>query len=57
MQATALKYQSREDYFALEEVSEEKHEFFRGEIFAMSGGTFNHSAIALNVATNLKITE
>lgn len=55
MQAAAIQYFTREDYFAFEETSEEKHEFFRGEIFAMAGGTFNHSAIALNVATNLKI--
>ena len=55
MQAVAIQYVTREDYFAFEETSEEKHEFFRGEIFAMAGGTFNHSAIALNVATNLKI--
>lgn len=51
---TALKYLTREDYFALEETSEEKHEFYQGEIFAMAGGTFNHSAISVNIVTALK---
>ncbi len=49
MQAAAIQYFTREDYFAFEETSEEKHEFFRGEIFAMPSGTFNHSSILGNV--------
>lgn len=54
MQALAIQYFTRENYFAFEETSEEKHEFFRGEIFAMSRGTFNHAEIILNVTTHLK---
>ncbi len=53
MQAAAIQYFTREDYFAFEETSEEKHEFFQGEIFAMSGGTFNHSSILGNVLATL----
>lgn len=52
---TALKQPSREDYFALEENSAEKHEFYHGEIFAMTGGTFNHSTIAGNMFAALKL--
>jgi len=51
---TALKDLTREDYFALEETATEKHEFYHGEIFAMSGGTFNHAAIGINIVSTLK---
>ncbi|MEY3219848.1 MAG: hypothetical protein RIT27_1205 [Pseudomonadota bacterium] len=54
MQAIAFKNPCRETYFAFEETSEEKHEFFRGEIFAIAGGTFNHSVISLNITATLK---
>jgi Uma2 family endonuclease len=37
-----------EEYFAWEEQQEEKHEYFDGEVYAMSGGTLNHSEIASN---------
>jgi Uma2 family endonuclease len=35
-----------EEYFAWEEQQEIKHEYFDGEIFAMSGGTVNHGRIS-----------
>lgn len=38
-----------EEYFAWEEQQEEKHEYFDGEVYAMSGGTLNHSEIAGNL--------
>ncbi|MBX3000840.1 MAG: Uma2 family endonuclease [Caldilineaceae bacterium] len=44
---------TEEEYFALEEASEIKHEFYRGEIFAMTGGTVNHNRITRNVLTAL----
>jgi Uma2 family endonuclease len=34
-----------EEYFAWEEQQEVKHEYFDGEVFAMSGGTVNHGRI------------
>ena len=34
-----------EEYFAWEEQQEIKHEYFDGEVFAMSGGTVNHGRI------------
>jgi Uma2 family endonuclease len=42
-----------EEYFAWEEQQEEKYEYFDGEVYAMSGGTLNHSRIAVNVITML----
>jgi Uma2 family endonuclease len=40
---------TEEEYLAFERASPEKHEFADGEIFAMSGGTGDHSAIAANL--------
>lgn len=37
------------DYVALEESSPTKHEYFQGEIYAMAGGTEEHSALAAEV--------
>lgn len=39
-----------EEYFALEEKSEIRHEYFDGEIFAMAGGTLNHNRLTRKVA-------
>lgn len=52
--AETIEYMAREEYLALEEQSEIKHEFFQGEIFAMSGGTYNHAEIAGNIYASLK---
>lgn len=54
MTQTVSQQLTRDDYYRLEETAEQKHEFYQGEIFAMSGGTFNHAAISLNVVTALK---
>ena len=43
------------EYFAWEEQQELKHEYFDGEVFAMSGGTKEHSRISLNITTLLDI--
>lgn len=40
---------SPEEYFELEEASEERHEYHDGEMFAMSGGTFSHCIIGFNL--------
>ncbi|MGQ9872449.1 Uma2 family endonuclease [Leptodesmis sp.] len=37
-----------EEYFAWEEQQLEKHELIDGRMYAMTGGTQNHSAIAIN---------
>ncbi len=45
---------SLEEYLALEAKSEDKHEYYKGEIFAMAGGTFRHAQIAENVFVALR---
>jgi hypothetical protein len=39
-----------EEYVRLEKFSNVKHEFYARQIFAMSGGTPDHSAYAVNIA-------
>lgn len=41
------------DYLALEEASNTRHEFLRGEIYAMAGGTPEHSALAVALTVAL----
>jgi Uma2 family endonuclease len=41
------------EYFAWEEQQRCRHEYINGEIYAMSGGTQNHSRIALKIAALL----
>ena len=43
-----------EEYFALEEQSETKHEYHNGEIVPMTGGTTNHNRIVINLVAFLK---
>ena len=43
-----------EEYLQMEEVSEEKHEYYQGEIFAMSGPKVPHNIIAVNIVALLK---
>jgi Uma2 family endonuclease len=38
-----------EEYFAWEEQQEVKHEYFDGEVYAMTSGVPNHSKIAVNL--------
>ncbi len=45
---------SEQEYLAFERSSAEKHEFADGEIFAMSGGTAEHSAVTLNLLAELR---
>jgi phenylacetic acid degradation protein len=42
-----------EEYLELEEKSETKHEYYRGEIFAMSGAKLSHNEIAMNMSISL----
>lgn len=43
-----------EEYLELERNSEERHEYFDGEIFAMSGAKRNHNVIAWNIGGELR---
>jgi Uma2 family endonuclease len=42
-----------EDYIAHEEATNAKHEYLDGQIYAKAGGTPEHSALAVSVATQL----
>jgi Uma2 family endonuclease len=44
-----------DEYLQMEENSEEKHEYYKGKITPMPGGTFNHSLIATNTSTALNL--
>ena len=44
------KHYTVEEYFALEEISEIRHEYFDGEIFAMAGTSLNHNRLTRRVA-------
>jgi Uma2 family endonuclease len=45
------RYFTPEEYFAWEEQQLERHELINGRVYAMSGGTQNHSAIKLNIGS------
>ena len=47
------KYISPEEYLTLERASEIRHQYFRGEMFAMSGASRAHNVINLNLASSL----
>lgn len=49
--APKYKYISPEDYLVMERASQEKHEYFKGDIFAMSGASWEHNVIAKNIST------
>ncbi|MFO7564384.1 MAG: Uma2 family endonuclease [Enhygromyxa sp.] len=42
------------DYVAIEQTSSTKHEFYDGEIYAMAGGTEEHSALAAEILWHLR---
>lgn len=49
------KYWTVKEYLAYERETDIKHEYIDGEIFAMAGGTDNHSEIAVNCTTELSV--
>jgi Uma2 family endonuclease len=48
--AQPVKRYTPQEYYALERAAEYKSEYYKGEIFAMSGGTARHSLISANIA-------
>jgi len=42
------------EYLAAEAVAEVRHEYLKGEVWAMAGGTIEHGALALAVAGELR---
>ncbi|MDU0370680.1 Uma2 family endonuclease [Hymenobacter endophyticus] len=53
--ATPLAHVSPEDYLAAERRAESKHEYWDGEIRAMSGASFAHNRIAANLTIEIGI--
>lgn len=47
-------YYTLEEYLALEEVAEERHEYHNGKIIEMAGGTANHSLICNSLGTAIE---
>jgi Uma2 family endonuclease len=45
-----------EEYLEYEDASDEKHEYYQGEILAMSGARVTHNIITVNLLTKLKHT-
>lgn len=46
-------YMTEEEYLAFEEHSEIRHEYARGRVYAMSGGSVRHGLITTNISTDL----
>jgi Uma2 family endonuclease len=54
MEQRAKVHYTPEEYFDLEEGSSVKHEYWRGEIYMMAGGTVGHNAIGANAVGELR---
>jgi Uma2 family endonuclease len=53
--SAVLKHQfTFEEYLAKERVAEGKSEYYRGQIFAMSGGSPRHNTISVNISSSLR---
>jgi len=48
------KHYTFEEYLEMERVSDEKHEYYYGEIFNMAGTTKRHSKIVINLISTIK---
>jgi Uma2 family endonuclease len=53
MSTVSKPYLTAEEYLAIERKAETKHEFYRGEMFAMVGGSRPHNHITVNIAASL----
>ncbi|MES1226449.1 MAG: Uma2 family endonuclease [Bacteroidota bacterium] len=51
--AFKYNYISPAEYLAAERVSEEKHEYYDGQVLAMSGASMNHNSIQANLLINI----
>lgn len=49
----ALKYISIENYLAMEETSQSKHEYYAGEVYAMAGASVPHNRIVRNTLSTI----
>lgn len=53
MSAQTHTYCTEQEYLDLERKSDQKHEFYAGEVVALAGGSAQHNRITINVITNL----
>ena len=53
--AAAHTYLTPEEYLAFERKATTKHEYLNGQIVAMSGTSFAHNFITVNIATSLNV--
>lgn len=49
MSEAAIKYTTEAEYLSFERRSEERHEYYKGEIYLMSGASFKHNIIEDNL--------
>jgi Uma2 family endonuclease len=49
MAQPAVKYYTEKDYLAFERNALDKHEYYKGEVFAISGASFKHNLIESNL--------
>jgi Uma2 family endonuclease len=54
MSTQTKRYITPEEYLAIERGSEHRHEYFRGELFAMAGASRAHSLIGVNLTAELR---
>jgi Uma2 family endonuclease len=47
------KFISQQEYLETERLALDKHEYFRGEIFAMSGASIPHNIISMNCSVSI----
>jgi len=55
MNAIPEQYISLEDYFKLDEISDNKHEYYQGAVFAMTGASEDHNKIVVSTVRNLDV--
>jgi Uma2 family endonuclease len=55
MNQPATARMSYGEYLAAEEISAIRHEYLRGEIYAMAGGTPPHARLALAIGSDLRV--
>lgn len=50
-----LHHYTHDEYFVLEDQADNKSEYYKGQIFAMSGGSINHNRISSNINALLNV--
>src|SRR3954454_1370233 len=53
MSEPAIKHITEAAYLALERQAEDRHEYYKGEIFLMSGASFKHNLIEDNLRVSI----